>query len=269
MATPRFDSGEGRSGEVRPDWCRKMLGYDFLSDDESTAQDNNDDDTEPFSVKKWSLGDHEESPDMDWDVLEAEMEHLEDQAPGLAGALDEAKAITRKYNVSGFECSVCGLNHSHSDSKHDIREAFDVTEEFAEEMKFSPFCHCGVSELARLVMYFPDVEGVIMFHDQNQFEEVMELDSERVRNIYRIYNEMSGIEAREKYGVQTTGDSLSVGEAREVEAYESNHAHSVMPLYEDALKLFFGKINRIKGAAVSAPIPSETEQSLNENLGEL
>jgi hypothetical protein len=137
-------------------------------------------------------------------------------------------------------------------------------------MKFSPFCHCGVSELARLVMYFNDVEGVVVFEDQHRFEAILELPASTVRNVYRAMQEVT-IEEAEEVGMQNLRGSdnrtLNFEEATEWEYRRSGN-----PVPTDIrpdLRSFYNRVDDIRNAAGNAPIPSETEQSLNENLGEL
>lgn len=248
-----------------------MEGYDFFGDDDDDDAQTTTEDTTNWDVERWSLGEHQEDPNLDWDVLDDEVEYLAEQAPGLSDALSEAKEITETFNVGGFECAVCGLNHSHSDSKHDIRDIFNVTEEFAEQMKFSPFCHCGVSELARLVMYFSDVKGIAMFEDQHEFEAVLELRSEVVQNVYRTMNEVTAEDAEADTRMENMpGDPNRKLTFEEAIVYEEFKNQNIVPVdVRSELEDFYKRVDDIRNAARSAPIPSETEQSLNENLGEL
>lgn len=251
-----------------------MEGYDFFGNGESDSTEPETTEETNFNVKKWSLGDHQEDVSTAWSNIERSINNIESAAPGLADALAEAKDTVQSFSVSGFECSVCGLNHSHSDSKHDIRSAFSVTDEFAEGMKFSPFCHCGVSELARLVMYFSEIEGVVMFDDQHKFESVLELPSSTVRNIYRAMQEVT-LEEADDVGAEVgfvnhenADQVLNFDQAVEYEAALRN-GRTLTEDYHAELNIFYDRVDSIRSAASSAPIPSETEESLNENLGEL
>jgi hypothetical protein len=250
-----------------------MEGYDFFDDGDDSTDAETTTEQKDWGVERWSLGEHQEGPDGDWSQVEDNIEFIENQAPGLADALSEAKETAQTFSVSGFECSVCGLNHSHSDNKHDIRDIFNVTTEFAEEMKFSPFCHCGVSELARLVMYFPDVEGIAMFEDQHEFESVLEIPTPVVRNIYRAMQEVTVEEAHVQMGMSNMAGSsdrkLHLNEAVEWERRRTGDREAVPEGIRSELEQFYNRVDRIRSAANSAPIPSETEQSLNKNLGEL
>lgn len=254
-----------------------MEGYDFFDDRRDDQTEEQTDGGEDWGVKRWSLGDHQEEPELDWDVLDAEMDYLAEQAPGLADALSDAKQITQTFSVHGFECPVCGLNHSHRDTKHDIREqsknGFKVTDEFAEEMKFCPYCHCGVSELARLVLYFPEVSGITMFEDQHNFESVLELPGHVVRNIKRHMSEVTVEEANEKQNMgidDAPTRKLSLRQAIEYERLSSQRATNPVPNdIRPDLKKFYDKVDRIQNAARGAPVPAEVENSLNENFGEL
>jgi len=250
----------------------------FTADDSSTEPETTTDDTDdkdPILIRQWNLGDHAEAPpNLSWDTLSEELDYLEDEAPGLADALTEAQETVETFSVGGFECPVCGLNHSHRDSKHDIRQAFNVTEDFAEQMNFCPYCHCGVSELARLVMYFTEVEGTVMFTDQERFEAVLELDTEIVQGVRRIMEEVSVQTAIEDYGMHNfdgnTSRKLTLDEAIEAYEIENNAIGKAVPgSIRPELSLFFGRVDDIRSSARAAPIPSETEQTLNANLGEL
>jgi len=251
-----------------------MEGYNFFATDggQSTEakQPTADDD---WGIRTWNLGEHQEkAPDFGWDMVQTGLNNIEDDAPGLADALKDAKNIAETFTVGGYECAVCGLNHSHSDTKHDIRDIFGVTEEFVEGMKFSPFCHCGVSELARLVMHFNDIE-VVMFENQAQYEGIRELDTTTVRNVYRATREVTVEDADRDFDMDIDGpnnSTLNVTQAIEWERRRSGSRFSPVPAdLKPELVTFFDKVNRIREAARNAPIPSDTEQSLNESLGEL
>lgn len=255
------------------------MEYDFFTNDDSIEPDQEETtteiQTEPVEVYQWRLGDHNNGvKNMNWSTISEELDFVEDEAPGLSDALTEAQEVAKSFEIGGFECGVCGLNHSHSDQKHDIRQAFNVADEFTTQMNFCPYCHCGVSELARLALYFPEVEGTFMFDDQAEFEAVREIDTEIVREVYSIMNEMTVQEAEELYGMNNvTGNrarKLNMTEAIEAYSIEDNSIGVAVPhsAYDD-LRAFYERVDRIQSAADGAPIPSETEQSLNESLGQL
>lgn len=251
------------------------MDYPFLPDGGRSTGEKT---TKDRGVKRWSLGEHQETDtDSDWDDVEDSIQNIEDAAPGLAEALSEAKDTVQTFKVGGYECPVCGLNHSHSDDKHDIRDdgrdGLHVTEEFAEQMKFCPFCHCGVSELARLVMYFTEIESVPMFKDQHEFESVLELPTPTVRNVFRAMQEVTIEEAAEDYNMRLEGPKdrkLDMSEAIEWERRRTGIRENPVPAdIRPDLRKFYERVRRIRGAASSAPIPSDTEQELNKDLGEL
>lgn len=143
------------------------IAYDFLPD--SATRD-------PFGYEQrdaswWGLGDHDEAADADWDEVEDALETLDDEIPGMEGLIGEANRIAEQYRDTGFECNVCGLRHGHSTEKHDVRDFFGVTEEFADQMNMNPYCHCGVNELARLLNFFRDIEIQVFEHeDEDDFD---------------------------------------------------------------------------------------------------
>lgn len=131
------------------------------SDDDETysfERSNYNPDDDP-QVTKWRLGDHSMTPEYTTpDDLRAEAGNQDGIDP-IAGILNEASdRLSAGASLSDFECGVCGLRHGHDDTKHDIRSGFNVTEEFVEEMKYNPFCHCGVNELEMLLEFRADIE---------------------------------------------------------------------------------------------------------------
>lgn len=135
--------------------------YGNNSDDEtySFERSNYNPDDDP-QVTKWRLGDHSMTPEYTTpDDLRAEADN-QDGLNAVSSILSEASdRLSGGASLSDFECGVCGLRHGHSDTKHDIRSGFNVTEEFAEELKYNPFCHCGVNEVAMLLEFREDIEA--------------------------------------------------------------------------------------------------------------
>lgn len=112
----------------------------------------------------WGRGSHEDHSNTDWDAVENALDTLE-TVPGMEDLVRQAESMADKGSESGFECPVCGLRHGHSSDKHDVRDFFGVTEEFADRMQYNPYCHCGVHELARLLNYFRSFE-IECFEDE-------------------------------------------------------------------------------------------------------
>lgn len=237
-----------------------MTEYNFI-DDGSDDEDNSDDaaetDTLPSEVRRWTLGDHNTGDAPDREVITEWADTLDDEVDGdLKGVLEEAADLAPSSTVSGFECPACGLNHSHSDSKHDIRASpggmpggFRVDEDFADQMEYCPYCHCGANELAMLIDFFHYIT-VPVFEDQDEFEAVLELDPEFVRRIYRVYT--------------TEEDVYTIDEA-------IDHARTGQPIGEvrPELKAFIERVHKIKSAADSAPISDETRTAIEEIREEL
>lgn len=271
------DSTEPETTEDTTD-DNNTMAYAFFADNDSTESEPEPTttiETEPIHIRQWRLGDHNNGVEnMNWSTISEELYFIEDEAPGLSDALTEAQDVAKSFEINGFECGVCGLNHSHSDQKHDIRAAFNVADEFTTQMKFCPYCHCGVSELARLALYFPEVEGTSMFNDEAEFEAVRDIDTDIVQEVYSIMNEMTVEEADEMYGMNNVSGNrtrkLNMTEAIEVYSIEDNSIGTAVPhsVYDD-LRAFYERVDEIKSAANGAPIPSDTEQSLNETLGQL
>lgn len=127
------------------------MSHDEHSDDEDVSTQETD-----YAIRMWSLGDHRHPDAKSADDLRDEIERLRDSDdPGLAAALEEAEAELESADVVDFECPTCGFGHGHSADKHDVRSAFEVGTQFADdEMDKCPYCHCGVAELAMLVDFY-------------------------------------------------------------------------------------------------------------------
>jgi hypothetical protein len=143
---------------------------------------------------------------------------------------------------------VCGINHGHADHKHDIRAStdatptggFEVTEAFADEMQYNPYCHCGANELAMLVRFFHHI-GVPMFDDQLEFEGVLEAEEDALWDAYSLWN------TERDMTVQTAANRKNIDTT----------------LVEELTK-FFRRVSSIESAADSAPIASETQSAIEE-----
>ena len=203
----------------------------------------------PMRVKKWSLGSHSHGADNAKDDIEAALADLDDEVDeDLKGVLQQAAGMVSESTVHDFECSICGLNHGHSDGKHDIREegydGLKVREDFAEQMEFSPFCHCGVNELAMLVDFYGYIDQS-MFKDNGRFESVVNADPETVDVLLTTYSQVKN------------DDTVS---------QPMRHAAQEAGFSEGALvdvKAFLSRVDDIKNAALGAPISSETRADID------
>lgn len=233
-----------------------FIGNDSDDNDQQTTEDD-------FSVvgNKWNLGDHSTASGDETnalsDAIGETMDSLDsDVDEEMFSVLQDAQDLVRSTDIHRFECPSedCGLGHSHADHKHDIRSAFDVEGDFAEQMQFVPYCHCGVNELAMLVQFFPYI-SVPVFADQHQFEGVLEVDPDILDSMYRRFNEddttvhrVAGMVATE-YGV-TESEAIPLG------------------VRED-IKLFFERRRSIEKAAQAAPIAQETRNAIEEARDQL
>lgn len=131
--------------------------YDFVSTDDEPSDD----------VRRWRLGEHSVDTPLAQDEVSSAVTEVAGVNDDLAEVLSEAYEMMNGggSSVSGYECPVCGLKHSHSDDKHDIRESFGVRAEFAEQMEYNPFCHCGVNELAMLLDFVDAFNESVFVHD--------------------------------------------------------------------------------------------------------
>lgn len=198
--------------------------------------------TAGFNETRWSLGDHVNRGHYDFDSI---IESVEDVNPELAGVLQQAGQMVERASVSGFECPVCGLNHGHSDQKHDIRTAFNVTEQFADWMEFCPYCHCGVNELAMLMDFYGYIEAPI-FEDEEEFGPVRDLRNE---DIYGVV-----IEIRDAPSGTTVRSAIR-------DAFGSRDISEEM---YDGFEAYYRRYKSIKDAAGHAPISSETRQDIED-----
>jgi|GEM_PF-4096708 len=141
------------------------MSYDFI--DDGARRDDHQYGHEVQDPSWWGLGQHREEDNTDWDEVIAEVEDAVADVPGMDSLLEEAESIASSYRDFGFECPVCGLRHGHSTDKHDVRDFFAVREDFVDKMNYTPYCHCGVHELARLLNYWRSIE-IAVFEDQDE-----------------------------------------------------------------------------------------------------
>lgn len=235
------------------------MSYDFIHDGESSAST-----TAPFSEvgNKWNLGDHETADDDTVNELSGAINETlgkldDDIDSDMKAVLQDASDLVQKTSLSRFECPVeaCGLGHSHSDHKHDIRSAFEVRDSFTDEMKFCPYCHCGANELAMLMAFFPYIDSAV-FRDQHNFEGVLEVKPDHLNALYRRYTESSGV------GI----NRLCMQVAAELGVSE----REAFPLgVREDLTTFFSRRESIENAADAAPIAQETRQKINDGREQL
>jgi len=231
--------------------------YGFIAEqtEEETTEDTSTDEQEPREVRRWSLGDHSVDSGLDSQELDDAIENVREVNEDLAGVLEETRDMVETTSVSGFECPVCGLNHGHSDSKHDLRSAFNVEADFADQMEYCPYCHCGVNELAMLVDFFHYI-SIPVFTDQHEFEGVLEVPPEVVDEVHR---EMK--ESRQDMDRET----LDVKGAVRATSNEYEVPREVL----DELETFYERKENIKSAADSAPIAGETREAIEDARKEL
>lgn len=152
-------------------------GYDFLA--EGARRDNQTQfGYETHSADWWGLGSHgDERVGVDWDEVDEHLDEL-DGVPGLTDLVENARQTAERMRATGYECSVCGFTHGHDTEKHDVRDFFGVTEEFADQMHFNPYCHCGVHELARLLNYWNSIEVQVFEHEDEPGFDINEIRQE-------------------------------------------------------------------------------------------
>lgn len=205
------------------------------------------------SQVKWSLGDHGVQSGLTSDELEEEIERVDGINDNLRNVLQDAHAQIQSLDLAGFECPVCGLQHGHSDTKHDIRSGFNVSSEFADTMEYVPYCHCGVNELAVLIDFYSEFERSI-FEDDDEFEAVSTIRNDYVQAVCQFLRDNSN------------GDgSVTVKDAVQSFGWED---HIPSKHYDD-LARFFERWIDIKNAANKAPIEQSTRAEINEIRNEL
>ena len=236
-----------------------MSNYDFIqTGDDSTDDDNDDQFNEVGSM--WTLGDHTTADESDRSALsQAINDTLEgldsDVDDNMAAVLQDASSMVEDTNVSRFECPVeaCGLGHSHSDHKHDIRSGFGVTDTFAEQMEGCPYCHCGVNELSMLMQFYPYITETVF--SGRSFSGVTEVEPSALEDIYRRYTQEA-----QSFDVATANVAMQRGLS----------PSEVVPVgVRDNVEAFFELRQRIDNAADSAPIATEMRNLISERREEL
>lgn len=228
------------------------MNYDFIA-----ADDDAQDDTNSFNTvgSMWTLGSHS--------ALQSEnSQNLVDSIDGVMGDIDseidddvmdvlqDARSVVSDTRVSRFECPVeeCGLGHSHPDHKHDIRASFDVTDAFADQMDFCPYCHCGVNELAMLMDFFPYIAADV-FHGDD-FDALSRVSPDVLQRVWTLFSDGSTVLS----SISTVADEHGVS----APALAGDEA-------VEAIQEFFYLREDIEDAANSAPIAQETRRVIGEN----
>jgi len=226
--------------------------YDFMADDDST------DDEQQFDTvgSMWTLGEHSGVSSQNTtslqNALQSTLDEADEDVDGeVIDVLEDAAGLVEDTSVSSFECSHpdCGLHHSHADHKHDIRSSFDVTEEFAAQLEFTPFCHCAVNELAMSMEFYGYINTQV-FEDSGSFEAADEINPDDLNTAYRDYQEDRTdplATANVQASLITAADiNLNKEEIQEV-------------------RNFFSRRRSIENAADGAPIPQKTQAVITNN----
>lgn len=250
--------------------------YSFVEDgdEEENAEAGDETADQPPRVTRWSLGSHSTADDTHQAVIDEMMDNLDDDVDeNLMAVLEDASEMVEASNVSNFECAKCGLNHGHSDEKHDIRRdpdyrgrwtpGFNVTDEFADQMVGCPYCHCGANELAMLMDFF-GFFTMPVFADQEQFEGVLELPNHVLQDVFRQREDITPRVTSRK-----GGDFDPEAAAMEEAVREAGFQYSVPDMVIPELVEFYERYRDIKSAANNAPIPSEFRSTVEENRAQL
>lgn len=231
--------------------------YDDMFDSSTIAETTHDD--ESFHVTKWKLGKHSASPSLNAAELRNQAARQQNLNDELSDVFNQAAELVEEVKLKDFQCPVCGLSHGHSDTKHDIRESFNVTNEFAERMEFAPNCHCGVNELAMLMDFYGEIV-MRVFEDDEEFVPFESL--------------MPSHEADHALSMMAD-PSVTVVEKRNTRAGQNRAAvyttaqvlnESNLQSDEDTVRSFtllYNRISNIRTAAEKALIPSEVESRIN------
>lgn len=259
-----FDDDEQNSAEDNDDSNTTMSNYDFITTDDDESDEQTTDDS-----WTWDFGDHSMASKDERSALSEAIGDTMDSLDGeidsdMMAVLEDASNLVQNTRINNFECSHedCGLGHSHPDWKHDIRAStdtseirsmipgFNITEDFATEMEFVPFCHCGANEAAMLVQFFPYFSDP-MFKDEERFEGVSEVDPELLDILYRRYTET-------EIGFNRLCSRIAL------QAGESEQDAFPLGVRED-VKAFFERREQIEQQAQGAPIGEETRHLIEEN----
>jgi hypothetical protein len=239
--------------EVEDEDDEQPNGYSFFETEtpEADSEDGDPADHLTGRAKRWTLGEHSTASDDTEDRIDQLLGELDDDVDGdLKGVLEEAGQLVSgsRSRVSNFECQVCGLNHGHDDRKHDIRSIFGVTEEFADQMEFNPYCHCGVNELAMLVEFYPYIRDEIFA--KSWAATARNADRAALRDTYAVLWEKAG-----------ASDIVNAERAaRQADAYYDLDDSEI-----EAIESLYSTVQDIRNAADGAPIPGHVRETISEN----
>lgn len=253
--TAYYQNGENSAETDAEDSNSDMNEYDFIQTEEQSDETTDEPDFETVG-NLWTLGDHSSGADVTSEVQESIRKTIAELDDGIDGdvvdVLQDASEAVESTDVTRFECphENCGLGHSHGDHKHDIRSGFSVTDSFAAQMEFVPYCHCGVNELSMLMAFMPYITEPV-FDDQFRFEEVMEVEPTLLDEAYYRWKAENG---------ENFHSMLS-----ELAGEEGRAEEDAFPLgVRNAMASFFERRYEIECAADSAPIPQETQNVITE-----
>lgn len=231
------------------------MSYNFIAND--TEQNNDETDFNTVG-SMWTLGDHSSS-EIDTvfaDTLGDTMKNLDSEIDSeMMDVLEDAQSLIQNKRTTRFECPIeaCGLGHSHSDHKHDIRAGFGVTESFAAGMEFCPYCHCGVNELSMLMPFYSYI-SVDVFEDD--FSGTEEVTPTLLNKLYDRFKSTNGV-----------GFNRLCTIVAEETAFSEKVA---FPLgVRDDLEAFCEVRKKIENAANAAPIAGETRTEINDLRAEI
>jgi len=228
------------------------LSYDFLGNGDKGRSEEG-----AAADSRWSLGTHTTADQDTQDQLDEMVTELDigiDKS--LRDTLEEAAQIAGSSSLSGFECSVCGLHHNHSDKKHDIRDdltnsGYNVVPAFAEQMVFSPFCHCGVNELAMLVDFYGYINVGVFCDEMMEFPAVNNYHGETLQAIVRECDKLDGSNRGVmRKAVNNAGLMAGTAELSD-------------------LWTFYQRRKEIKDAANNAPVPSHVRTRIEKRRKEI
>lgn len=222
--------------------------YSFLENTEEGGFTRIDH-TEQRKVTKWSLGNHSLNTEETKETLGELIDSVGEINDDLRETLEQAQSQVSNQGVRDFECVECGLNHGHSDHKHDIRNEFNVTPEFAEQMDFNPFCHCGVNELAMVVDFYTHIP-VDIFSDSSEFQSVKQINEQVLET------------ARENYENNPRQNSKGA-------AMEAGLLPGSAEKLDSELERYFERVRSIKAAANNAPVPESVRTEVSERREEM
>lgn len=234
------------------------MNYDFISNDDE-AQDETNQRNEIGN--RWTLGDHSTANDDVknelHEVIEETIDDLDSEVDQeMVEVLSDASSLLQDSSVTNFQCPECGLIHGHADHKHDIRAAFNVEDDFASQMDFVPYCHCGVNELAMLMRFFSYISEPV-FKDQHKFESVLDVKPEVLEASYRVFDS-DDVNYNINNAVRKACNQRGLDPSKEVPAD-----------IREEVRMFFYRRQEVERAANGAPVSQQTVDEIALNKSEL